>query len=210
MPKPKKGDPELLLVSFCDIVTIVTAALFMAMIIVIDESSRIPSVRPMPLLRKTTNAPVYFECRANQIFPIDYPALIATFKAESQRFKQSAAASKQDDGVSAVNAIMKIDVGNDLYRIDPQYLLMGIMALVPREGTKGTTVQELIDTPTNAFRRALSDVDPKSQFCAFVVRADGFEVFRRARDITASKKVLAGWEMLEQSDRLTLQRIGVQ
>ena len=210
MPKPKKGDPELLLVSFCDIVTIVTAALFMAMIIVIDESSRIPSVRPMPMLRSTTNAPVYFECRANQIFPIDYTSLIATFKAESQRFKQSAEANKKDDGVSAVNAIMKIDAGNDLYRIDPQYLLMGIMALVPRDGTQGTTVQEMIDHPTNAFRRAVERMDPKAQYCAFVVRADGFEVFRRARDIATAKKVLAGWEMIEQSDRLTFLRFGVQ
>ena len=35
MPRPKKGDPELNLVSFCDIVTVICVALFMAMIVVV-------------------------------------------------------------------------------------------------------------------------------------------------------------------------------
>jgi hypothetical protein len=214
MPRPKKGDPELLLVSFCDIVTIVTAALFMAMIVVIDESSRIPSIRPMPMLRSTTNAPVYFECREGQIFPIDYTRLTGIFHEESKKVKQATAAQLRDDGVSAVSAIMKIQAGGDLYQLDPHYLLMGIMALTPKEGTHGTTEKEIIDSPKNEFRAAIDKLNRDSQFCAFIVRDDSFAVFRRARELASSKRFDTGWEMLDRNERITfagaVHSIGVQ
>ena len=214
MPKPKKGDPELLLVSFCDIVTIVTAALFMAMIVVIDESGRIPSIRPMPLLRSTTNAPVYFECRAGQVYQLDYNGLTGLFKQETERFKKLNAAQMGGDGVVAMGEIMKIDVGDSFYRLDPHYLLMGIMALVPKDGQKGTTEKEILDSPENAFRKRIDTMDHKSQFCAFIVRDDGFAVFRRARELATSKRFETGWELLDRNERITfagaLRGVGVQ
>jgi hypothetical protein len=213
MPRPKKGDPELLLVSFCDIVTIVTAALFMAMIVVIDESSRIPSVRPMPLLTSTTNMPVYFECRGDQVYPIRLGPLAAAFQKAGEEVK--AANARQLGGeAAALGEIMKIQVGDDIYQLDPHYMLMGIMALMPRPGVEGTTVKQILDSPENAFRKAIDAMDSTSQFCAFIVRDDSFNVFRRARELATSKRFRAGWEFLDRDERITfaggLRRLGVQ
>ena len=202
MPRPKKGDPELLLVSFCDIVTIVTAALFMAMIVVIDESSRIPSIRPMPMLRATTNSPVYFECREGRVYPINRAQLAAQFHAAGEKVKLQQM-NQLSGEVGALSEIMKIDIGDQFYQIDPHYMLLGIMALAPRENTGGTTVQEILDSPQNEFRKAIDAMDPDSQYCAFIVRDDAFEVFRRARELATTRKFLSGWEFLDRDERIT-------
>jgi hypothetical protein len=202
MPKIRRGDPELLLVSFCDIVTITTAAMFLAMIIVIDQSSRVPTVRPMPMLRSTTNSAVYFECRAGHVFPIFRDKLAEAFKSEGR--KVAAANLRQAGGdIQAVGEIMKLDIGDEYYRLDSHYLMLGIMALVPREGVLGTSVEELLESPSNDFRKIVNAMDKDAQYCAFLVRDDSFEVFRRARELVSTKNFTAGWELLDHGEPIT-------
>ena len=47
--RKKEGEPEMLIVSFCDIVTITTAAMFFAMLITVQESVKVPVIRPLLL-----------------------------------------------------------------------------------------------------------------------------------------------------------------
>lgn len=201
MPRPRKGDPELLLVSFCDIVTITTAAMFMAMIVVIDESSRIPAIRPMPMMHETTNAAVYYECRQNEVFYIDRDELARIFTDSSTKFlaeHQSAAGS-----VGVLSDMMHQDIGNDIYRIDDRYLMMGALALLPKEGQKGTTIDELNKSTNNVFRQTMAGYDPAAQYFVFLVRDDSFAVFRKARDIVTSKRFSSGWDFLEREEPIT-------
>lgn len=203
MPRPKKGDPELLLVSFCDIVTIVTAALFMAMIVVIDESTRIPAIRPMPLVRETTNSPVYFECRQDQVFPINLPELNAKFHEMGQQLRAKARAEGLR-GVEAFENVMTIDTGNEYYKFDDAFILIGTMALRAQTNSpKGTTVHEILESPQNNFRLAIDKLDPESQYIVFLVRDDSFNVFRRARELVTSKKFYSGWDFLERDEPIT-------
>ena len=205
MPRPKKGDPELLLVSFCDIVTIVTAALFMAMIVVIDESSRIPVIRPTPLAHKTTNAPVFFECRNNQVYPVDFVGLgrLAKDALKSSMAAQIGALSSTNATEAArIKALFSVHVTNEYHHVNDGYLSMGVLALDPVPDAVGVTKEQLDTTSSNLFRIILATVDTNTQFVAFLVRDDSFPVFRKARDICTTKGYPSGWEYIGDNEPL--------
>lgn len=197
----------MLLVSFCDIVTITTCAMFMAMIIVIDESSKIPVVSPVPILHQTTNSPVYFECRDSMVIPIDLPALRQEFVKYSTEYKKGG-------GASDVEKLMNIDAGNALYRIDPGLATMGILGLQPRPGAKGTTLDEMTQTNnaygvvnTNTlFDKMVLSLNTNSQYCVFFVRDSGFGIYRECRRRTVRKMNFRhGWEYLGRDEPITFE-----
>ena len=207
MPRPKRGDPELLLVSFCDIVTITTAAMFMAMIIVIDESMKIPVVGPTPMVEASTNAPVYFECRNNMVYPIDREGLFKVFQAKAEEFKSFT-------GDDMGERLAKLDAGNEIYRIDHGLAMMGWMGLQPRPDVKGVTMEDVRDSETNAFYKALATLNPNKQYCVFYVREDSFPVYRVCRDLCLKRTIQQGWEFLDRNEPITfegvMRRPGVQ
>src|SRR5262245_22606522 len=73
--RKRKGEPELLIVSFCDIVTITTAVMFFVMLLVAQLASKVPVFRPTPRAKLTDKQPVFFECRGNEIFFLDKDGL---------------------------------------------------------------------------------------------------------------------------------------
>src|SRR6185436_17940816 len=73
--RKKKGEPEMLIVSFCDIVTITTAAMFFAMLITVQEAVKVPIIKPIPKGALTGKQAVFFECRSNEVFYIDKEGL---------------------------------------------------------------------------------------------------------------------------------------
>lgn len=133
----------MLLVSFCDIVTIVICAMFMAMIVVIDVASKIPVVSPIPVLKGLTNGPVYFECRNNMIFPIDVTGLAEIFSKESAVYSQNV-------GQGRLEKLMAMDVGDKFYRVDPGLASLGILGLRPRPNIIGVASNDLIAAETAA------------------------------------------------------------
>ena len=202
----------MLLVSFCDIVTITTAAMFMAMIIVIDESMRIPVIRATPVTKVTTNAPAYFECRGNRVYPIRRDQLSTAFHQASTTIAAAARSGQKSEAV--LQQIMAQQLGDDAYTLDPRYMLMGVMALRPRPEIKGATLQELNSTTNNAFRVALRGINTNTQYCVFLVRDDSFAVFRKARDMCLQRGYLSGWEYVGRHESLTFDgqmgQVGIQ
>ena len=201
MPRPKKGDPELLLVSFCDIVTITTAALFMAMVVVIDQASKTPIYRPTPIATATTNEPIYFECRANQVFHIDKTNLASILHAAMTNTVVQTG-EKTGSGLGGMERLMQQDIGDRFYKVDPGYLLIGEVALIPRTNTIGIPVAEFTER-TNAFTRQLIRIKPASQYLVFLVRDDSFPVFRKARELTVNSGYISGWEFLDRTEPIT-------
>jgi hypothetical protein len=67
--------------------------------------------------------------------------------------------------------------------------------LQPRDGTHGETAAELRG-PGSVFRRRARAMDPETHYAAFIVRPDGFEAYRAAREALAELRpgVGVGWE----------------
>lgn len=191
----------MLLVSFCDIVTIVTCAMFMAMIVVIDQSMKIPVVTPVPLLRGMTNEPVYFECRNQMLYPVDRDGLRKIFEQRAADFRQAGGT------VDAVAKLTRLDAGNELYRLDYNTALMGLMGLQGRPGVKGILQADLEGKAENAYAKVLKNISPKTHFLVFFVRDDSFDVFRTARDIAVKADFKHGWEYLTHDEPITFEGV---
>jgi biopolymer transport protein ExbD len=144
--RKKKGNPDLNVVSFCDIVTVSMVAMFMALIIVIDQALRTPEIRPTPLATPTTNTPVFFECRNNQVYVIDRRELMD----ELQRSTRELRKKNTGQADAFLQEAMEQDIGNRFYRMDIGFLMMGVVALLPRDKVEGVP-EENLDHPTNAY-----------------------------------------------------------
>jgi hypothetical protein len=188
----KKGEPELLIVSFCDIVTVTTAALFFAMLITVQEAVKIPVFRPTPRAKITSKQGVFFECRTNELFFVDKAGLDDQVEKLMSTLNPGIRGGDLD---SFLKAIQGQEVGNAYYKVDPRYLLVGRMGLEARPGVTGEAVTEL-DDPSSKFQAILSQLDKSQQYIAFLVRDDSFNIFRKARQVADAAGFDTGWELL--------------
>ena len=199
--KPKE-EPEMLIVSFCDIVTITTAAMFFAMLITVQRAVKIPIYAPPPMAHivkapdGSEKQPMFFECRNNQVFYVDKVALD---EKVAQMLSTLAPGMKSGDPTGFVKAISGNDVGNDYYRVVPSYLLAMIMALEPKPEAKGDDRDALSD-PNSSFQKWLRKLNFNTNYLVFLVRDDSFPTFRLARDIADKTGYDVGWEMLDRQE----------
>ncbi len=206
----KKNDPELMLISFCDIVTVTCVALFMAVIIVIWEALKTPEIRATPLAAATTNAPVYFECRNNQVYPVNRDAFLQQIKESAARRSGTGAGSNAEQGLQR---LMQLDLADEYYKVSNNHLLVGLVALQPRPEAAGLSEEVAVST-NGLFLRTLRERSPDSHYVVFFVRDDSFPVFRKVRDLAAKAGWNSGWEYLDRTEPLTfagiMGRIGSQ
>jgi len=199
MPKrKKKGEPEMLIVSFCDIVTITTAAMFFAMLITVQAAVKIPVFKPTPRAKLTKKTPVFFECRANEVFYLDKDGL------DTQVAKLLSTLSpnvRSGEIQNFLKVIQGQEVGNEYYRVNPNYLLAAIMALDPRLGVRGESWEgDALEHPNGKFQSILRQLDPKTQYIAFLVRDDSFNAFRHGRKAAFKGGFETGWELLGEDE----------
>jgi len=190
--RKRKGEPELLIVSFCDIVTITTAALFFCLIVTVQEAVKVPIFRPTPLAKVSSKQGIFFECRNDQVFFVDKTGLDG--QVEDLMSKLNPEVRGGDLG-SFLKAIQGQDVGNAYYKVDPRYLLVGQMGLEPRAGVSGERTNDL-ENSNSKYQAVLTVLDKDKQYIAFLVRDDSFNVFRKARQVADNLGLDTGWELL--------------
>lgn len=207
MPKrKKKGEPEMLIVSFCDIVTITTAAMFFAMLITVQQAIKIPVFKPTPRAKLTNKQPVFFECRGSEVFYLDKEGL------DGQVAKLLSTLSpnvRSSDLSQFLKAIQGQDIGNEYYKVNPSYLLAAVMALEPRPGIHGEP-PEALELPNGKFQSILRQLDSKTQYVAFLVRDDSFDAFRHGRKAAFKTGFESGWELLGEDEPIKFGQGGGQ
>jgi hypothetical protein len=200
MARPrKKSVPTLNIITFCDIITVSMVAMFMVLIIVIDQAMKTPTVRPIPLATATTNAAVYFECRSNQIFYIDRQELT---EARTRTLNELRARGVKPENM--LQEAMNLDIGNRFYRFDNSFLMMGITALLPRKDASGVTLAD-VENPTADFLKELGKLDINAHYVVYLVRDDSFDAYRAVRSITMRRGFLTGWEYLGHGEVITFE-----
>jgi hypothetical protein len=190
--RKKKGEPELLIVSFCDIVTVTTAAMFFAMLITVQEAVKIPVFRPTPRAIPTDKKPVFFECRSGQVFYVDKDGL----DTQVAKLMSTLNTGGRSGDIAQFSKIIQGQVvSNAYYKVDPKYLLVGVMALEGLPEVHGDNIQEIQRRNSN-FGETLAQIDEKDRYLVFLVRDDSFDVFRKAREIADRTGYDTGWELL--------------
>ncbi|MCG3148461.1 MAG: hypothetical protein PCFJNLEI_01905 [Verrucomicrobiae bacterium] len=208
MARPKKSDPELLLVSFCDILTISISGLFMATIITVFEATKVPELSMTPKKIATTKTALFLECRGDEVFFVDKEAL----DTKVAKLLSSLPTSRRGDMADFLKVVNAQDIGNEYYKIVPNYLLTAVMALEPRPGVAGLA-GAAIESPDGKFQALLAQFDNNKYYIAFLVRDDSFAVFRKARLIADKIGFDTGWELLGSDEPIKFgsggQEIGV-
>jgi len=182
----------MLIISFCDIVTITTAALFFCLLVTVQEAVKIPVFRPTPRAKITSKQGIMFECRTNELFFVDTAGLQDQVEKLMSNLNPGV---RSGDIESFLKALQGQEVGNAYYKVDPRYLLVGKMGLEARPGVAGETMTEL-DDPNSKFQAIVSQLDKSKQYIAFLVRDDSFNIFRKARQIADTAGFDTGWELL--------------
>jgi hypothetical protein len=188
----KKADPELLLVSFCDILTISISALFMATIITVFEATKVPELSMTPRAAPSDKQPVFFECRNNEVFIIDKARLDDQV---AELMNTVAPGVKSGDMGGFLKALQGRVVTNYYYKVNPSYLLAAIMALDAKPDVSGETIDS-IEQRSGKYQITLENLNTHKQFAFFLVRDDSFPAFRKARELADKKGFDTGWELL--------------
>jgi biopolymer transport protein ExbD len=203
--RKKKAEFEMLIISFCDIITISTAALLLALFVTVQLAIKIPVFRPTPRSAPSSKQAFFFECRNDHLFFVDKAGLDE--QVEELMSKLNSGVRGGDLG-SFQKAIQGQEVGNPYYKVDPRYLLVGRMVLETRAGTSGEGAGDL-ENPNSKYQAMLSLLDKDKQYIAFLVRDDSFNVFRKARQVADSLGLDTGWELLGIDEQINFGEGGI-
>jgi hypothetical protein len=81
-----------------------------------------------------------------------------------------------------------------------------------REGV-GESANVVKDT-ASAYQRVLKGMNPENEYAAFIVRPDGLEAFRAAREVATRRGFASGWEPFTAESEITFgsggRQVGVQ
>lgn len=204
--RKKKHEPEMLIVSFCDIVTITTAAMFFAMLVTVTEAVKVPIFKPTPRATPTDKQPCFFECRNDEVFFVDKASLDDQV---TKLLNTLAPGVKGGDLGQFLKAIQGQEVGNEYYKVNASYLLAAVMALDARTNVHGEAAENL-ETPGCKFQKTLAQLNPKVQYCVFLVRDDSFKAFRKARIAVDKLSFETGWELLGVTEPIKFGAGGTQ
>lgn len=196
--KPKE-EPEMLIVSFCDIVTITTAAMFFALLITVQEAVKIPVFKPTPRARILDNKiAVFFECSNKQVFYIDKAGLDDQVEKLMKSLNLSPG-NRSGDPAALAKVISATDVGNENYKVNPSYLLAAVMALELRPDAHGDATNTIAKADSK-FHVYLRQLNAEKQYVVFLVRDDSFDIFRHARKQADQAGFDVGWELLGENE----------
>jgi hypothetical protein len=202
----KKGEPEMLIVSFCDIVTITTAAMFFAMLVTVQEAVKIPVYRPTTRVKPINKQAVFFECRQSELFYVDKDDL-------KDQLDKLLAAHGTDLRSIGTEALLKLlqgrTVSNAHYTVNLTFLLRGNMALEPVTGVHGEK-QDVLENNNSAFQTVLHRVSFEKHYFVFLVHDDSFEVFRKARKLADAVGFDVGWEYIGDGEPIQFGSTGVK
>jgi hypothetical protein len=204
--RKKKGEPEMLIVSFCDIVTITTASMFFALLITVQEAVKIPVFKPTPRAAPTNKSPVFFECRNNEVVYVDKDSLD---KQVAELLSTLNPGLRGGELAPFLKALQGKEIGNTYYKVDPKFLLVGVVALEARTEGHGET-EAALKSPNNNFQRVLDGLDKKAQYVVYLVRDDSFPVFRKARFLSDEADFDSGWELLGPDEAIKFGQGGTQ
>ena len=182
------------------LMNVVACALGLLLLVVMLESvhaSRLRVLVPTPMEHLAEKAPVFIECRNNELFKVPLAELrrLANDKLKTV----SAEAAGNSDEI--LRQLPQMSVQTDMYRVDLTYALLGQFAIVPLPMAKGYSLEDASkETATDWFGRVLTGVDRNKEMIAFLVRDDSFEVFARARILAQAERIDVSYELLGVDD----------
>lgn len=148
-----------------------------------------------------SKAPVFFECRNQQLFYISLDAVKKACDDKTAELRTLANHDENEYFKSAAQTILEVDG----QRIDYTYALLGKYVMLPVPDAKGYPLEDhLKESDEMWFGAKLAALDPENQFICFFVRPDSYPIFQQARAAAQLKKFTVTCELLDEKDPIML------
>ena len=196
--------PALSLDSFLDIVSNVVGVLVLVALVTVLGAGEIAVSGPaVKTASPGTARRVLFECRGDRLLVVDE-------EGNGRRVAEVVAGRSLPTPLSAdVLAPQQLGqvVGDASHRVEAEVLPGGLAwVYTARDGAPGEG-PDALGRPDSRFREVLRGLEPGG-FAYFVVHDDGFEVFRRAREVVAAEGIAVGWHPIEGDAPIRLSAVG--
>lgn len=150
----------------------------------VSPAAETPVWKLTPRAVPSNKQPVLFECRGDEVFIVG----LETLAARVAKVLSEGDPNSRGDISQFLKAGKPIT--NEYYAVDLNYLMTGMVALELRAGVRG----ELPNSPK--LQAALQQAESNKQAIAFLVRDDGFKVFRAMRALAEKRGLQTSWELL--------------
>jgi len=157
-----------------------------------------------PSTYSSDKQPMLFECRSEQVFYVDPVGLR---EKVALVFSTLPYGMRRGDPAGFVSTINTNEVGNEYYKVEPHYLMAGLLALEPKPAGRGDDKIALQD-PNSKFQKYLLKLDSKNKHLVFLIRNDSFNIFREAREIAMKIGIDVEFQMLDGNEPIKFMTIG--
>jgi len=179
--------------SFLDIMTCLVGVLVLIIILTGIDASQIKVLIPTPMERDTEKRPLFIETRNNELYLLPLEELQGIANETLRTISQE---SRGQIDVM-LQKISEANVGNDVYRLDLTFALVGMFAIRATQGVPGYPLADWErETSRDWFGAILNNIDSETDMITFLVRDDSFDVFKRARHLAWKLGVDVSYELL--------------
>ena len=207
--------------SFLDILTNLIGVMVLIAVLSVITSQHIEVWLGTPILREAPEHSdrVLFECREGRVVFLDEKKM----RIDAERMLRDHLSQENaiPTSVEELNRILQTDdAGDDCYRVrvewdsaasteggDQEVLDALAWIYEPRSVRRGETESEL-RRGKSEYRKQIDSLDPQAEFAFFIVRPDGFEVFRLARKLARDRGVATGWYPHRKDEQLRFTATG--
>jgi hypothetical protein len=217
--------------SFLDILTNTVGVLMFIGLFVALVTAEVETIVRTPLVSNTRKSPKFFEVRDDRITYLDTdkvsrqldlymqglpqcekPEVPSTVFPEMYDYYLNRVEEYQECELNRIARLQEYHTTTRYYEARIAGSGAGIVYL-PLPESEGELPREITSTESN-FRDVLQNLNPQSDYLAFLVRPDSFTGFRQARKLAWEQGFDVGWEPMER-DRVIMfgsqgRSVGVQ
>lgn len=200
-PRPQAQNLD----SFLDIMTNTVGVLVFVLLFVTLAAADASVLVRTPLRASTEKVPVFFEVVDGRVVHMETGVADERVRAFVEGLPRINLYNYEY--VLASMRTWSTSTGN--YTVD----LVGYSTRYRANEGAGEPVKVVKDT-ASAYQRVLRGMDPETEYLAFIVRPDGLEAFRAAREVATRRGLSSGWEPFTHEREITFgsngRQVGVQ
>ena len=194
--KPQQFNP------FIDILTCLAGVLILIIILVVIEAKDPKLLVPTPLMRDSVGkTPVYVEVNPQgELFLVPVAEMNVLAETKLKELTEQAAGEPE----KLLGLLGQSQAQGEDYRVDLNYILMGLLVLLPNPDAEGFSFGEevMASSTGNWLTNLFDDIDPDNQIVSFVVRANNisYVAFKRARALAWERGLEVSYEVIDNRE----------
>ena len=194
--------PAMDLSSFTDLMTCILGVLVLIILLTGIDASQITVLVATPKeMQSDDKAPVFFECRKNQLFHISVEELKKACDEKTQELQERTGGDEAEFLKQAAQTMLELNG----QKLDYTYALMGKYVLLPIPDAEGYKFEsQMNETADKWYGSRLANIDPTTQFICFLVRPDSYRVFQRARNMAWIRNINVACELQDEKNPIMI------